>query len=55
MTTLAQEFLQAARATPRLYFAPLIGAACGAIRGAWNEYQRVKALTEASKRSVQNR
>lgn len=46
MTTFAQEFRKAAKATPRLYFAPVIGAVRGAVRGALSEYQRVKAQTE---------
>jgi hypothetical protein len=48
MTTFAQEFIKAARETPRLYFAPLVGAIRGAIHGAMTEYDRVKAQSSVS-------
>lgn len=48
MTTFAQEFLKAVKETPRLYFAPTIGAIRGAIRGAMEEYDRVKAQSDAA-------
>lgn len=44
MTTFSQEFVKAAKESPRLYFAPLIGA----IRGARDEWDRVIAASRAS-------
>jgi hypothetical protein len=48
MTTFAQEFIKAARETPRLYFAPLVGALRGAFHGAIAEYDRVKVQSSDS-------
>lgn len=52
MSTPAQEFIKAAKETPRLYFAPLIGAIRGAIHGAIAEYDRVKAQSSVSDTSA---
>lgn len=47
MTTFIQEFVKAAKESPRLYFAPLIGA----IRGALTEWDRAIAESRCSQKS----
>lgn len=52
MTTFTQEFIKAAKETPRLYWAPFIGAIRGAVIGAMVEYDRVKAQSSGSDTSA---
>lgn len=47
MANFAQEFAKAAKESPRLYFAPLIGA----IRGAITEWDRVIAESRSLERA----